>query len=368
MTADRLSGDAGTTLTVSVGVVLFAFHVRQVVVYEQTLGTFVSGIMVPMTLSLLVVGAGVWIRQTPLRRRYTLRVAAWCLIGALLLVVGSGLTVFYQAANGVRMVDRVFVLVGSASFGAPLGLIVGLYDGRRQMASDDAERSSAQLTVLNRVLRHDVRNKATVIRGRAELFDETDDHDHLRVLHRKTGELVEISELAREAECVLQADESQREVIDLVDVVRAGTESIRTEYDVDLRVPDAEACPVIAHPLVESAVAELLDNAVVHNDIESPSVEVSLGSPDPDRVELSVADNGPGIPDEQVETLERGFETDLEHTSGLGLWLVHWVVNASGGRVRFRENDPRGSVVCIELESASAADADAPATPAAPES
>ena len=45
-------------------------------------------------------------------------------------------------------------------------------------------------------------------------------------------------------------------------------------------------------------------------------------------------------------------ETPLQHGSGLGFWLVHWIVTASGGELRFEENDPRGSVVTLCLERA----------------
>jgi K+-sensing histidine kinase KdpD len=47
--------------------------------------------------------------------------------------------------------------------------------------------------------------------------------------------------------------------------------------------------------------------------------------------------------------LQRGRETSLEHASGLGLWLVHWIVTESGGSVSFEEREPRGSVVELTL-------------------
>jgi signal transduction histidine kinase len=68
---------------------------------------------------------------------------------------------------------------------------------------------------------------------------------------------------------------------------------------------------------------------------------------------VSVADDGPGIPDHERAVLTDGEETALEHGSGLGLWLVHWVVERSGGRLSFAENDPRGSVVRMDLRPAS---------------
>lgn len=51
-----------------------------------------------------------------------------------------------------------------------------------------------------------------------------------------------------------------------------------------------------------------------------------------------------------VLTAER--ETQLEHASGLGLWLVRWTVSLSGGDLSFGENEPRGSVVTLSLPAA----------------
>jgi len=48
-----------------------------------------------------------------------------------------------------------------------------------------------------------------------------------------------------------------------------------------------------------------------------------------------------------------GGETPLEHTSGLGLWLIKWVVNESAGEIAFEESDLGGTAVRITLKRAS---------------
>lgn len=63
-----------------------------------------------------------------------------------------------------------------------------------------------------------------------------------------------------------------------------------------------------------------------------------------------MADNGPGIPECELGVLERGYETPLEHTSGLGLWLVNLIVRESDGDLLYAENDPRGSKITIRLQ------------------
>ena len=82
--------------------------------------------------------------------------------------------------------------------------------------------------------------------------------------------------------------------------------------------------------------------------VESGSRRTDGGARD---VVVLLRDNGPGIPEDEVETLEQGYETDLKHLSGLGLWLVYWIVDMSGGAIAFEPNDPRGSVVELRLQS-----------------
>ncbi|MGM0399219.1 MAG: ATP-binding protein, partial [Halobacteriota archaeon] len=62
-----------------------------------------------------------------------------------------------------------------------------------------------------------------------------------------------------------------------------------------------------------------------------------------------VEDDGPGIPDHEKAVLREGEETPLAHGSGLGLWLVYWIVTMNGGRLEISDNEPRGTVVEIDL-------------------
>lgn len=98
--------------------------------------------------------------------------------------------------------------------------------------------------------------------------------------------------------------------------------------------------------VIESVIEEVLDNAVRHGN--NVTVTVSY---DPATTTLTVADDGPGIPDHEITVLENAQETDLQHGSGLGLWLIKWGVDSFGGSVSF-ETDTRGTTVQIELPAA----------------
>jgi signal transduction histidine kinase len=93
----------------------------------------------------------------------------------------------------------------------------------------------------------------------------------------------------------------------------------------------------------------LLKNAIQHNDKAVAEVTVSATEQD-DVVAIRIADNGPGVSDDQKATLFGKGERDLESTgSGMGLYLVDTLVTSYGGEVWIEDNDPEGSIFVVEL-------------------
>ena len=101
--------------------------------------------------------------------------------------------------------------------------------------------------------------------------------------------------------------------------------------------------------MIRQALSELVENSLEHTTTDSPHVEVSVREASDETVELSVADDGPGLPERERDILDAGTETQLKHGQGIGLWFVTWAVTQLGGDLQFRENDPEGSIVTIQL-------------------
>lgn len=109
-----------------------------------------------------------------------------------------------------------------------------------------------------------------------------------------------------------------------------------------------------ADGLLERVFSNLLLNAVKHNDRSAPRIRVSVETDD-ETATVHVADNGPGVPEGQRDTL---FERDTDRGSshGLGLYLVRTLVERYGGSVELTETGPEGSVFTVTLPSAGASD------------
>jgi signal transduction histidine kinase len=209
-----------------------------------------------------------------------------------------------------------------------------------------------QLQVLDRVLRHNMHNDMNVVMGYAESIQRRTDGDVATDAGRilaASRKLLETVDKERDiVDAVAEPEPVER--VDVANSVRHAVEGVREEHPratVELGAP--ASCEATATLSIERAVCELVENAVIHADRASPNVTVTVRATD-DAVEIRVADDGPGIPEQEQNVLTDDYEIGpLYHGSGMGLWLVHWIVRRSGGDLSFEENDPRGSVVTVSL-------------------
>lgn len=220
-----------------------------------------------------------------------------------------------------------------------------------------------RLSVLNRILRHNIRNEMNVIAGRAALL-ETDldrsDSPHLAAVRRATDRILELSDKARHVESAVEQSETADEAVDVVEHATATADAVRSDYPSAEITVDAPAESLVLAPgdeHVSTILEVLVENAVVHNTSESPRVRVSIDRFQ-DSVRAAVADDGPGIPAAERSILDQDEETPLEHGAGLGLWLVTWLSDAANADVSFVENDCGGSTVVVEFRRSDPVDAD----------
>ena len=196
------------------------------------------------------------------------------------------------------------------------------------------------LQILNRVLRHNLRNDMNVVTMIAEELSAEVDDDRLAgyatQLAEKARDVASLSEKAKEIERVTGSRDEETRPVDLAHAARDAATRARAATDATVRTELPASAWVAASPDLQGAVEELLENAAEH---AGPGADVTVSvttAPGTDRpVRLRVTDDGPGIPPEEwaVVAGERDI-TQLDHGSGLGLWLVKWIVTACDGRLR----------------------------------
>lgn len=319
-----------------------------------------------------------------------------------------------QGKDGSMVTVRIYARPLHDPTGDVHGVIAILVD------ITDQKRRQEQLSVLNRVLRHNFRNDLTVIIGSADeligrldrleqtlndhlseqttapeatktALDASDENQDLSDVAaalgeamalstspsskqlatniRKTAvELADIGEKARSIEAMLQEETARSRSRPIGPLVASAIREIESEYpavEVVTETDSLDGVSVVGPAQLAQALYELLENAVVHHDGDTPSVTVSASTSE-SKVRLRVIDDGPGIPGQEQEVLEKGSESALTHGSGLGLWFVNWCMSLANGTMSIAESTAGGAVVELAIPRASHQPTERPNPPEGP--
>ncbi|MWV41877.1 PAS domain S-box protein [Natrialba sp. INN-245] len=219
------------------------------------------------------------------------------------------------------------------------------------------EEQRDNLKILNEVVRHDIRNDLQLVHAYAEMLEGNVTEgmqDELDTVRQSAENAIELTMTARDlAEVMLQTDIEDKR-ISLQRTIEEEIAEVRSTHPeanvtVEGTLPRTDA---VADDMLSAVFRNILKNAVQHNDTETPEITVRSETRD-DRVAVYVADDGPGVPDEQKETIFGKGEKGLESAgTGIGLYLVETLVDRYGGDVWVEDNEPEGAVFVVELQRA----------------
>ena len=211
-----------------------------------------------------------------------------------------------------------------------------------------------RLSVLNRILRHNIRNELTVVTGHSGLLLETvagEHREHVEAIDRAATRILDMSEKARHVQGTIGSDRVSDRSVDVAEIATATAERLAKAHptaEVHVDAPAVAWVSAVGHELLEVAVENIGKNAIVHNPESGPSVWFRIEKRRR-TTRITVADDGPGIPESELAAIESDRETDLEHGSGLGLWLARWIVDASAGELSVQSDGVSGNVISIDL-------------------
>ncbi|MGB9954359.1 ATP-binding protein [Haloarcula marismortui] len=212
------------------------------------------------------------------------------------------------------------------------------YEQERERREQELTRERNRLEDFASVVSHDLRNPLSVAFGRLTLVEEEYDGnpEHIESLHRSLERMDELIDdvlaLARGGHKVIDANETS-----LDDIITAAWDTVESS-DATLERIETDAEITGDQTRLQQLFENLFRNSVEHSD---DPVTVRVGTLSGGRG-FYVADDGPGIPeDEREQVFERGYTTSDDGT-GFGLAIVSEIVDAHGGRITVAESDGGG--------------------------
>jgi signal transduction histidine kinase len=245
-----------------------------------------------------------------------------------------------QTTDGLAQYDVATVeLTGDRD--EHLGWLVSLRD------ITDRRRREQGLEVLNRILRHNLRNEMDVVKARGnyvvEQLDDPTLSDHLSTALSSVDSVLELADKARGSQRALDTDGRATGSVDIADRLEEIAADVAERFPGDVTIDGERPVVTLDRELFDLAVRNAVENALEHNTAESPRATVTV-STTTDGVRVRVDDNGPGIPDTETEAIGEGRETPSEHATSIGLWLIEWATTAAGGTATFGESPEGGRV------------------------
>ena len=237
------------------------------------------------------------------------------------------------------------LLVGGLAAAALLGVAIVMIrrEGRRRAEERAAEheRRLASLGEMSAVLAHEIKNPLASLKGNAQLLAQmlpADDKTR-RKADRVVDEAVRLEQLT----------------IDLLQFVRTGaiartpTDAVALVREVvgDRAAIEAAQAPAswsLDGARIREVIANLVDNAIA----AGPPVTVGVAA-DGDRLVITVADRGPGVPEAERDKIFEPFVTGKTRGTGLGLAVTKRIVELHGGAIAVLSNPGGGALFRVAI-------------------
>ena len=280
--------------------------------------------------------------------RGALATAAACLLGAIVLTVGTAFGWLTPPLGAGSPYGGFVFVVLAIGLSLVLQALVTLRPGREAVRLDtvhmmvhDMRAPMQALLAHLELLRDDIRGES-VKDVEAAIGGAT-------TLRRMTNSLLDVSRLEAGQMPV------RRSVTDLAALTHSVVTPMRVlqpTRDIAVETRGDSVCncdPELTRRIIEN----LVSNAMKHTSVEG-RVRVVISS-SADKASIAVSDEGPGVPPEKRRRIFEPFSADGlrsatgYESSGLGLAFCRLAVEAHGGSIRIEDAAPRGNVFVVEL-------------------
>jgi signal transduction histidine kinase len=241
----------------------------------------------------------------------------------------------------IAVVGRDDVAALAETFNAMLDRLERAFAAQRQFVDDAG---------------HELRTPITIVRGHLELMGD-DPAEREETIRLVTDELDRMSRIVEDLLLLAKAERPDfvtPEPVQLAELTADVYVKARTLGDRDWQLAEVADREAELDPQrITQAMVQLAQNAVQHT---APGQTIRIGSrADGDRIELYVADSGPGVRPQDAELIFERFRRGTARRgargsgAGLGLSIVKAIAEGHGGRVRLRPTEGGGATFVLTL-------------------
>jgi len=272
------------------------------------------------------------------------------LIGAalsLLLALCVGLYYASVVSTRIARIEAAVRKLADGDFGARIPVDSSGQLGQLARTFNEMQRRLAELDNARKQFianaSHELRTPIFSLGGFIELLEEEEPSPEEReeFVHTMRQQVERLTKLTADLLNLSQLDAGgivmERESVDLCALAREVAREFGARADLrgsrlELRTPDRPVVAAADPERVRQIIRILLDNAFTHTP-EGASVTVTTYSVDR-RAELTVSDDGPGIPQRvQARIFERFYTANASGGSGLGLAIARELAQRMDGRI-----------------------------------
>ncbi len=241
-------------------------------------------------------------------------------------------------------------------------LITPLYDEREEFTGkvvllrDISSRvaSEKRQEFLHSLLRHDLRNKISVIEGYIDLLRDHDlSEDQTDIVERVAGASEDSMDLIEKVRTLRKINEEEEmkevNIRSSIETVIEEKESRISEKGIDVSIEDCEK-RVKGGPLLRELFSNLVENSIKHSGCGSIKISCEMKG---EEYVARIEDDGKGIPDEDKEHIfEEGYKMGETAGSGLGTYIVKQIAESYGGGIEVKDSELGGARFDVHLQKA----------------
>ena len=292
------------------------------------------------------------------------RAAIIILLGASLFILLTTLLVVRRITRPLEALSRGVMRLGSSGQHRPLpesgpAELASLASKFNQL-SREIEKLLENRTILLGGISHDLRTPLARLRIAIELLQDKEDPGLLRDIQRDLEEMDGLIARTLELARLMQGDRTPVEEIRLGELIY-DLVSARGEARLETLLPTEERCDATISPVIlQRILNNLIDNAILYGGQGRILIRLEC---DGDHARICVVDQGPGIPEDQLDKVCQPFHR-LEPSrnlntggSGLGLTIVQQLAELQGWKISLENRSSGGLRACLTIPLNDAADA-----------